>query len=79
MLAVTAHVASSYPHAYYRLRATNVAPATPGETDAGGNPLADGPDNTEAKAMNDQWMYSNPIFVTVEHDSSKKTNKKTSR
>ena len=53
---------------YFRLRGTNLAPNTPNETDADGNPLADslmGP-NTAAKAWADLWFYSNPIFVRVQ-------------
>jgi hypothetical protein len=53
---------------YFRLRGTNLAPNTPNETDADGNPLADalmGP-NTAAKAWADLWFYSNPIYVRVQ-------------
>ena len=49
-------------HTYYRLRGTHHAIATPGETDQNGNPLPDNGINTEDKAMNDQWFYTNPIF-----------------
>lgn len=49
-------------HTYYRLRGTHLAPGTPGETDEAGNPLSDGGNNTQEKAMNDQWFYTNPIF-----------------
>lgn len=50
---------------YYRLRGTHLKPGTPGETDAEGNPLPDKGKNTRNKALNDQWFYSNPIFVTL--------------
>jgi hypothetical protein len=52
---------------YFRLRGTNLAPGTPNETDADGNPLADSlmGANTPAKAWADLWFYSNPIFVDV--------------
>ena len=54
---------------YYRLRGTNLAPGTPYETDANGNPLSDflATDNLglngAAEAWADLWFYSNPIFV----------------
>ena len=51
---------------YYRLRGTHLKPGTPGETDAEGNPLPDEGVNTEEKAMNDQWFYTNPIFCEEE-------------
>lgn len=57
----------STPHTYYRLRGTHLAPDTPGETDASGNPLPDVGENTEEKAMNDQWFYTNPIFCDIEN------------
>jgi hypothetical protein len=51
---------------YFRLRGTNLAPGTEGETDAEGNPLPDPPGlNTAEAAWADLWFYSNPIFVTV--------------
>lgn len=54
---------------YFRLRGTNLAPNTPNETDAMGNPLPDSmvtdPDGTAA-AWRDLWFYSNPIFVYVQ-------------
>lgn len=53
----------SAPHTYYRLRGTHLAPGTPGETDPDGNPLPDTGENNREKALNDQWFYSNPIFV----------------
>lgn len=53
----------SAPHTYYRLRGTHLAPGTPGETDTDGNPLPDVGENKREKALNDQWFYSNPIFV----------------
>lgn len=55
---------------YFRLRGTNIPPATPYETDEDGNPLADslaqnlGLDGAE-EAWSDLWFYSNPIFVYV--------------
>jgi hypothetical protein len=51
---------------YFRLRGTNLAPNTPEETDADGNPLPDSAKTTldgEAEAWADLWFYSNPIFV----------------
>ncbi|MBP7901558.1 MAG: hypothetical protein KA015_01955 [Spirochaetes bacterium] len=58
---------------YIRLRGTNLAVNTPGETDAGGNPLVDPIDtagtDVEAstqRAYADMWFYSNPVFLTVE-------------
>ena len=56
-------IACSGP-SYFRLRGTNLAPGTAGETDEEGNPLVD-PDNrnTEAIAWEDLWFYSNPVFV----------------
>lgn len=50
------------PHTYYRLRGTHLKIGTPGETDKNGNPLPDKGINTEQKALNDQWFYTNPIF-----------------
>lgn len=52
---------------YFRLRGTNLAPSTPNETDAEGNPLVDDlmAPNDAAKAYQDLWFYSNPIFVYV--------------
>jgi hypothetical protein len=57
---------------YFRLRGTNLAPNTPNETDAQGNPLSDflatdylGLDGAE-EAWADLWFYSNPIFVYVQ-------------
>ena len=52
-------------HTYYRLRGTHLAPGTPNEMDEQGNPLPDKGLNTEEKAMNDQWFYSNPIFCEI--------------
>ncbi len=56
---------------YFRLRGTNLAPNTPDETDAVGNPLPDalvtrnqGIDGAQ-EAWNDLWFYSNPIFVSI--------------
>lgn len=52
---------------YFRLRGANLAPGTPNETDAAGNPLSDTlvGANTADKAWADLWFYSNPIFVKV--------------
>jgi hypothetical protein len=53
---------------YFRLRGTNLAPNTPGETDFEGNPLLDFEQKEldgEDEAWNDLWFYSNPIFVYV--------------
>jgi hypothetical protein len=60
-------LASARQPMYFRLRGTNLAPSTPNETDTEGNPLADDltiPNNA-AKAYQDLWFYSNPIFVYV--------------
>lgn len=56
-------VKMSSPYTYYRLRGTHLAPNTLNETDSLGNPLADKGVNSRDKALNDQWFYSNPIFV----------------
>lgn len=61
---VTVRVAAT-GSAYYRLRGTNLAQGTAGQTDAAGNPLGDfemGP-NTPAMAFQDLWLYTNPVFV----------------
>ena len=57
---------------YFRVRGSNLAPDTPFETDAAGNPLFDnlvhtglGIDGAD-EAWADMWFYSNPIFVTVD-------------
>ena len=51
---------------YLRLRATNVAPNTPGITDAAGNPLVDaGGENTPDKVWKSLWFYSNPLWIDV--------------
>ena len=50
---------------YFRLRGTNQALNTPERTNECGNPLADiQGQNNAAKAFEDLWFYSNPIFVT---------------
>lgn len=62
-------IANVQQNMYLRLRGTNVAVGTAGETDAEGNPLMDEagqPTNTTAKAWADLWFYSNPIFVKIE-------------
>ena len=62
---------------YFRLRGTNLAPNTPDETDAHGNPLPDYlvtlNQNLDgaAEAWKDLWFYSNPIFVTVDGTAKK--------
>lgn len=52
---------------YFRLRGTNLALNTPGETDENGNPLEDQPKANVIEgaksAFEDLWFYSNPIFV----------------
>lgn len=55
--------------AYFRLRGTNLAPNTPNETDAAGNPLPDSlmGANDAGKAFKDLWFYSNPIFVRLKN------------
>jgi len=61
---------------YYRLRGTNLAPNTAGQTDAQGNPLIDtaadsavGTNSAQA-AFSDLWFYSNPIFVNAAVDGA---------
>lgn len=71
---VTFTLPASDKDMYYRLRGTNLAPSTSGETDAAGNPLIDTPvstlvgTNTTDKAYDDLWFYSNPVFVTASID-----------
>ena len=48
---------------YFRLRGTNHAIGTPGETDGAGNPLVDPAGNNLRTAFEDLWVYSNPVFV----------------
>lgn len=49
---------------YFRLRGTNLGLDVAGETDKCGNPLIDiQGENTPAKAFEDLWFYSNPVFV----------------
>lgn len=62
---IRAMISPSSANTYYRLRGTHHSVNTPGETDANGNPLPDSGTNTREKALNDQWFYSNPIFVKV--------------
>jgi hypothetical protein len=66
---------------YFRLRGTNMPPATPNETDKWGNPLADSLAGNvkytpptggnpisldyDVEAWADLWFYSNPIFIRV--------------
>jgi hypothetical protein len=52
---------------YFRVRGSNSAPNTAGETDADGNPLADigAPTTGNEQAWKDLWVYGNPIFVRV--------------
>lgn len=50
---------------YFRLRGTNLGCNIENQTDAQGNPLPDslaGP-NDAAKAYQDLWFYSNPVFI----------------
>ena len=77
---MTVHLTATHSM-YLRLRGTNLAPGTPNETDAQGNPLADelsyvdvpNPSdptqtvhiNTPDVAWGDLWFYSNPIFIHV--------------
>lgn len=63
-LVATVRLRPSGP-SFFRLRGTNLAPGTPGETDALGNPLADDATgtNTAEKAWNDLWVYTNPVFL----------------
>ena len=52
---------------YLRLRATNLAPGTPGLTDAAGNPLMDAAGvNSAEKAWKSLWFYSNPVWIDVQ-------------
>jgi len=68
---VTFTVPSTDKNTYYRLRGTNLAPNTPNQTDANGNPLVDTAltsvkgTNTATEAFSDLWFYSNPIFVNA--------------
>ena len=48
---------------YFRLRGTNQAVNTTGETDNYGNPLIDEENNTAVKAFADLWFYSNPVYA----------------
>lgn len=56
---------------YFRVRGTNMAPGTAGQTDADGNPLLDTPAATptietgNTEAWKDLWVYGNPMFVYV--------------
>ncbi|MHB9055246.1 MAG: T9SS type A sorting domain-containing protein [Paludibacteraceae bacterium] len=54
-------------HMYLRLRGTNQAFGTANtEIDAQGNPIADPfGTNTAAKAFEDLWFYSNPVYVST--------------
>jgi hypothetical protein len=62
---VTAQVPVS-SSTFLRLRGTNLAPSTAGETDASGNPLLDPPGTNDGnKPWADLWFYSNPIFVKI--------------
>jgi len=51
---------------YFRLRGTNHGLNIPNQTDAAGNPLPDTLSfpNDGAKAFEDLWFYSNPVFVS---------------
>ncbi|MBK8808852.1 MAG: hypothetical protein IPO21_20325 [Bacteroidales bacterium] len=60
---------------YFRLRGSNFGLNVPMQTDGAGNPLADvllGA-NDAAKAFDDLWFYSNPIFVTAQEANNDKT------
>jgi hypothetical protein len=55
---------------YVRLRGTNFAPGTAGETDEHGNPLSDALANPPRRdgaeeARADLWFYANPVFIRV--------------
>lgn len=54
-------------HMYFRLRGSNLGLNVPNQTDGEGNPLSDTLEgygkNNAAKAFEDLWFYSNPIFV----------------
>jgi len=69
---IVTHINNVSQSRYFRLRGTNHAPGTTGETDPFGNPLADaqatislGIDGAQ-EAWNDLWFYSNPIFVILD-------------
>ena len=51
---------------YFRLRGTNHGLNVPNQTDATGNPLPDtlSYPNDGARAFEDLWFYSNPVFVS---------------
>ena len=51
---------------YFRLRGTNHGLNVPNQTDAAGNPLPDTLSfpNDGARAFEDLWFYSNPVFVS---------------
>lgn len=51
---------------YFRLRGTNHGLNVPNQTDAAGNPLPDTLSfpNDGAKAFEDLWFFSNPVFVS---------------
>jgi acid phosphatase type 7 len=49
---------------YFRLRGTNYAVNTAGETDSYGNPIMDAEgQNNATKAFGDLWFYSNPVYA----------------
>jgi len=50
---------------YFRLRGTNLGLNVPNQTDDAGNPLPDTLlyPNDAARAFEDLWFYSNPVFV----------------
>jgi hypothetical protein len=69
-ISATFTLTSMHRNMYLRLRGTNLAPNTPRQTDAEGNPLSDAPDqrlNADgiAEARSDLWFYSNPLFIHV--------------
>ncbi|MEI7814557.1 MAG: hypothetical protein WCJ13_07185 [Coriobacteriia bacterium] len=64
--AATYSLPSIHGSMYLRLRATNLAPNTPGMTDAAGNPMMDAVGaNSPANAWKSLWFYSNPLWIDV--------------
>ena len=57
---------------YFRLRGSNLGLSVTNETDGSGNPLSDSltGTNTAAKAFEDLWFYSNPVFVYSQPSAS---------
>ncbi|HEX9093634.1 MAG TPA: hypothetical protein VF902_06585 [Coriobacteriia bacterium] len=50
---------------YFRLRGTNLAPSTAGQTEPDGDPLPDAVPNSAVEAWKDLWFYSNPVWIDV--------------